>query len=84
MESLFRLTELESRIPLNMNVLVGGLVPRVIGLSEALRGLRLVLLADDPDHPVEVEIDDQQAAEDLEPALDTPACAPCASWKRWN
>ncbi|RVU13211.1 DNA topoisomerase IV subunit A [Methylobacterium oryzihabitans] len=37
MESLFRLTELESRIPLNMNVLVGGLVPRVIGLSEALR-----------------------------------------------
>ncbi|MEH3145889.1 MAG: DNA topoisomerase IV subunit A [Methylobacterium frigidaeris] len=37
MESLFRLTELESRIPLNMNVLVGGLVPRVIGLAEALR-----------------------------------------------
>ncbi|MCJ2040111.1 DNA topoisomerase IV subunit A [Methylobacterium sp. J-059] len=37
MESLFRLTELEARIPLNMNVLVGGLVPRVIGLAEALR-----------------------------------------------
>ena len=37
MESLFRLTELESRVPLNMNVLVGGLVPRVIGLAEALR-----------------------------------------------
>ncbi|GJD50980.1 DNA topoisomerase 4 subunit A [Methylobacterium crusticola] len=37
MESLFRLTELESRIPLNMNVLVGGQVPRVIGLAEALR-----------------------------------------------
>ncbi|MGU3361590.1 DNA topoisomerase IV subunit A [Methylobacterium sp. M6A4_1b] len=37
MESLFRLTELESRISLNMNVLVGGLVPRVIGLAEALR-----------------------------------------------
>jgi topoisomerase-4 subunit A len=37
MESLFRLTELESRIPLNMNVLVGGLVPRVVSLSEALR-----------------------------------------------
>ncbi|MCG6121231.1 MAG: DNA topoisomerase IV subunit A [Microvirga sp.] len=36
MESLFKLTELESRIPLNMNVLVGGVVPRVIGLSEAL------------------------------------------------
>ncbi|GJD68987.1 DNA topoisomerase IV subunit A [Methylobacterium gnaphalii] len=37
MESLFRLTELEARIPLNLNVLVGGLVPRVIGLAEALR-----------------------------------------------
>jgi topoisomerase IV subunit A len=37
MESLFKLTELENRIPLNMNVLVGGTVPRVIGLSEALR-----------------------------------------------
>ncbi|WP_375455861.1 DNA topoisomerase IV subunit A [uncultured Methylobacterium sp.] len=37
MESLFRLTELEARVPLNMNVLVGGLVPRVIGLGEALR-----------------------------------------------
>ncbi|HEV7438639.1 MAG TPA: DNA topoisomerase IV subunit A [Methylobacterium sp.] len=37
MESLFRLTELEARIPLNMNVLVGGLVPRVISLAEALR-----------------------------------------------
>ncbi len=37
MESLFRLTELESRIPMNMNVLTGGLMPRVLGLSEALR-----------------------------------------------
>ena len=37
MESLFRLTELEQRVPLNMNVLVGGTVPRVIGLAEALR-----------------------------------------------
>jgi topoisomerase-4 subunit A len=37
MESLFRLTELESRISMNMNVLTGGLVPRVLGLSEALR-----------------------------------------------
>ncbi|MGL5736327.1 MAG: DNA gyrase subunit A, partial [Beijerinckiaceae bacterium] len=37
MESLFRLTELESRISLNMNVLVDGTVPRVIGLAEALR-----------------------------------------------
>ncbi|KQT61110.1 DNA topoisomerase IV subunit A [Methylobacterium sp. Leaf456] len=37
MESLFRLSELEARIPLNLNVLVGGLVPRVIGLAECLR-----------------------------------------------
>ncbi len=37
MESLFRLTELESRIPINMNVLAGGKVPRVLGLAEALR-----------------------------------------------
>ena len=37
MESLFRLTELETRIPLNLNVLVGGLVPKVIGLVECLR-----------------------------------------------
>ena len=37
MESLFRLTELEARISMNMNVLVDGLAPRVIGLAEALR-----------------------------------------------
>src|SRR5205814_1766112 len=37
MESLFKLSELESRIPLNMNVLVNGLVPRVISLGEALQ-----------------------------------------------
>jgi len=37
MESLFKLTELESRIPLNMNVLVKGRVPMVVGLAEALR-----------------------------------------------
>lgn len=37
MESLFRLTELETRFPLNMNVLVGGLVPKVVSLLEALR-----------------------------------------------
>src|SRR5207244_12932056 len=37
MESLFKLTELESRIPLNMNVLVKGRVPQVVGLAEALR-----------------------------------------------
>src|SRR5262249_57495089 len=37
MESLFHLTELESRIQLNMNVLVKGRIPKVVGLAEALR-----------------------------------------------
>jgi topoisomerase IV subunit A len=37
MESLFKLTELESRIGLNMNVLVKGRIPMVVGLAEALR-----------------------------------------------
>jgi topoisomerase IV subunit A len=36
MESLFKLSELESRIPLNMNVLVRGRIPKVLGLAEAL------------------------------------------------
>ena len=36
MESLFKLTELETRIPLNMNVLVKGRIPKVVGLAEAL------------------------------------------------
>src|SRR6266849_6280383 len=37
MESLFKLTELENRIPLNMNVLVKGKIPKVVGLTEVLR-----------------------------------------------
>src|SRR4051794_15201479 len=37
MESLFRLTELESRIPLNLNVLVKGRIPKVLGLAECLK-----------------------------------------------
>src|SRR5947207_2843604 len=37
MESLFKLTELESRIPLNLNVLVKGRIPKVLGLGECLR-----------------------------------------------
>jgi len=37
MESLFKLTELESRIPLNMNVLSKGKVPKVMDLGEVLR-----------------------------------------------
>jgi topoisomerase IV subunit A len=37
MESLFRSTELESRFPMNMNVLVDGVAPQVLSLSEALQ-----------------------------------------------
>ena len=37
MESLFRLTELDSRVSLNMNVLTSGQVPKVLGLAEVLR-----------------------------------------------
>ena len=37
MESLFRLTDLEARIPLNMNVLSGGKIPRVMNLKEVLQ-----------------------------------------------
>ena len=36
MEQLFRQTDLEARFPLNMNVLDGGLVPKVMSLREAL------------------------------------------------
>lgn len=37
METLFKLTELEARVSLNMNVLSNGLAPRVLSLPEALR-----------------------------------------------
>jgi topoisomerase-4 subunit A len=37
MESLFKLTELENRVPLNMNVLSKGRIPMVMGLVEVLR-----------------------------------------------
>ncbi|MBS7703821.1 DNA topoisomerase IV subunit A [Chelatococcus asaccharovorans] len=37
MESLFRLTELDARVSLNMNVLTSGQVPKVLGLAEVLR-----------------------------------------------
>ncbi len=37
MEQLFRASELETRFPMNMNVLVDGVVPRVVSLKEALR-----------------------------------------------
>ena len=37
MESLFKLTELETRVPLNMNVLSRGQVPNVLSLRQVLR-----------------------------------------------
>ena len=37
MESLFKLTELEVRVSLNMNVLTGGQVPRVLSLRDVLK-----------------------------------------------
>jgi topoisomerase-4 subunit A len=37
MEQLFKLTDLEQRIPLNMNVLDHGTIPKVMSLKEALR-----------------------------------------------
>src|SRR5262249_43160346 len=47
MESLFRQSELESRIPLNMNVLDAANTPRVMTLREVLRAFldhRLIVL----------------------------------------
>ena len=38
MEQLFKLTELEARVPLNMNVL-SGQVPRVLGLAAGAAGI---------------------------------------------
>jgi topoisomerase-4 subunit A len=37
MESLFKLSELEARIPMNLNVLIDGLRPEVVSLDRALR-----------------------------------------------
>jgi topoisomerase IV subunit A len=37
MEQMFKLTELETRLPLNMNVLSRGQVPNVLGLHQVLR-----------------------------------------------
>ncbi len=37
MEQLFKLTELEARIPLNMTVLAKGQVPQVLGLTQVLQ-----------------------------------------------
>ena len=70
MEGLFKLTELESRIPMNMNVLTGGLVPRVLGLSEALKEWldhRRVVLQRRSTFPVGP---DREAARDPARALD--------------
>jgi len=37
MEQLYKLSELETRIPVNLNVLVDGVTPRVVSLVEALQ-----------------------------------------------
>jgi topoisomerase-4 subunit A len=37
MEQMFKLTELETRLPLNMNVLSRGQIPNVLGLRQVLR-----------------------------------------------
>jgi topoisomerase IV subunit A len=37
MESLFRVSELETRVSVNMNVLVDGVTPKVVSLREALK-----------------------------------------------
>ena len=37
MEQLFKLSELETRIPVNLNVLVDGVTPRVVSFGEALQ-----------------------------------------------
>jgi topoisomerase IV subunit A len=37
METIFKLSELETRFAMNMNVLVDGVTPRVVSLDEALR-----------------------------------------------
>ncbi|MFD0987348.1 DNA topoisomerase IV subunit A [Methyloligella solikamskensis] len=37
MESLFKVTDLETRLPLNMNVLTKGRIPNVVSLRQALR-----------------------------------------------
>ena len=37
MEMLFKLSELETRFSMNMNVLVDGVVPRVVGIADALK-----------------------------------------------
>jgi topoisomerase-4 subunit A len=37
MEQLFKLSELEVRVSVNMNVLVDGVIPRVVSLNEALQ-----------------------------------------------
>ncbi len=48
MESLFKLTDLEVRVPLNMNALDGGVTPRVMSLRDVLKAFL--------DHRVEVVV----------------------------
>ena len=37
MEQMFKFTELETRVPLNMNVLSRGQIPNVLGLRQVLQ-----------------------------------------------
>jgi topoisomerase IV subunit A len=56
MEQLFRLSDLEVRIPLNLNVLDKGVVPRVMSLAEALKAWlehRKVVLVRRTEHRLE-------------------------------
>ncbi|MBO9589647.1 DNA topoisomerase IV subunit A [Devosia sp.] len=56
MEQLFKLTELEVRFPLNLNVLDHGTTPRVMGLADALRAWldhRKVVLVRRSEHRLE-------------------------------
>ncbi len=56
MEQMFRLTELEQRIPLNMNVLDRGTTPKVMGLGDVLKAWlehRKVVLVRRTEHRLE-------------------------------
>src|ERR687897_245605 len=63
MESLFRLTELESRIPMNVNVLAGGKVRKTFGPETEL-GKRRTTFAEAPDTS---DIDFAEAMVEREP-----------------
>src|SRR6185436_5574654 len=55
MESLFRLTDLESRVSLNLNVLDADRTPRVMGLKEVLTRWLAFLILDRVIHIIRTE-----------------------------